>query len=80
MTALAGLGKFRASAAPLVVETTRQYNPGWNTPNDFQNLLTVSEALTHAAPDRREGRGAHTRIEYADSDKYFGERDRATLR
>src|SRR2546428_10377931 len=53
-TALAGLGKFRASAARAVVETKRQYNPGWNTPTDLQNLLTVSEALTHAAPDRPE--------------------------
>src|SRR5207245_9892416 len=50
----------------------RQYNPGWNTAIDLKNLLTVSEAVTRAALERRESRGAHTRVEYPDSDKHFG--------
>src|SRR5437667_410997 len=59
-------------AARLAVEGNRQYNPGWNTAIDLKNLLTVSEAVTRAALERRESRGAHTRVEYPDSDKHFG--------
>jgi len=71
-TALAELEKLRARAARVVVEGNRQYNPGWNTAIDLKNLLTVSEAVTRAALERRESRGAHTRVEFPDSDKHFG--------
>src|SRR5213593_582294 len=71
-TALAELEKLRARAARVAVEGNRQYNPGWNTAIDLKNLLTVSEAVTRAALERRESRGAHTRVEYPDSDKRYG--------
>src|SRR5213080_4798443 len=71
-TALAELEKLRARAARVAVEGNRQYNPGWNTAIDLKNLLTVSEAVTRAALERRESRGAHMRVEYPDSDKHFG--------
>ncbi len=71
-TALAELEQLRARAARVVVEGNRQYNPGWNTAIDLKNLLTVSEAVTRAALERRESRGAHMRVEYPDSDKHFG--------
>jgi succinate dehydrogenase / fumarate reductase flavoprotein subunit len=71
-TALAELEKLRGRAARVGVEGHRQYNPGWHTALDLQNLLTVSEAVTRAALARRESRGAHTRVEYPDSDKRFG--------
>jgi len=32
----------------------------------------VSEAVTRAALERRESRGAHMRVEHPDSDKHFG--------
>src|SRR5438309_1598722 len=71
-TALAELEKLRARAARVAVEGNRQYNPGWHTALDLRNLLTVSEAVTRAALARRESRGAHTRVEYPDSDPQFG--------
>src|SRR5437764_5535442 len=71
-TALAQLEQLRARAARVVVEGNRQDNQGWNTALDLENLLTVSEAVTRAALERRESRGAHTRVEYPDSDKHFG--------
>ncbi len=71
-TALAELQKLRARAERVGVEGHRQYNPGWHTALDLQNLLTVSEAVTRAALERRESRGAHTRVEFPDSDKAFG--------
>jgi succinate dehydrogenase / fumarate reductase flavoprotein subunit len=35
---------------------------------DLPNLLTVSEAITLAALDRKESRGAHFREDYPDKD------------
>jgi succinate dehydrogenase / fumarate reductase flavoprotein subunit len=70
--ALAEIEKLRARAARVRVPGHRQYNPGWHTTLDLDNLLTVSEAVTRAAIERRESRGAHTRVEYPESDKRFG--------
>ena len=50
------------------VEGTRQYNPGWHYALDLANLLTVSEAIALAALHREESRGAHTRLDFPDSD------------
>jgi succinate dehydrogenase / fumarate reductase flavoprotein subunit len=71
-TALAELQRLRARAARVGVGGSRQYNPGWHTVLDLHNLLTVSEAVTRAALERRESRGAHTRVEHPDSDSHFG--------
>jgi succinate dehydrogenase / fumarate reductase flavoprotein subunit len=46
------------------VEGNRQYNPGWHLAMDLRSLLTVSEAITLAALERKESRGAHTRDDY----------------
>lgn len=42
----------------------REYNNGWHTALDLYNLLTVSEAVTIAAIERKESRGAHFREDY----------------
>ena len=46
------------------VEGNRQYNPGWHLAMDLRSLLAVSEAITLAAIERKESRGAHTRDDY----------------
>lgn len=71
-TALAEIDQLRARAARVGIDGHRQYNPGWHTALDLANLLTVSEAVTRAALERRESRGAHTRVEYPDSEQRFG--------
>jgi succinate dehydrogenase flavoprotein subunit len=71
-TALAEIETLCARAVRVGVPGHRQYNPGWHTALDLHNLLTVSEAVTRAALERHESRGAHTRVEYPDSDKHFG--------
>jgi len=50
----------------------REYNNGWHTAQDLKNLLTVSEAITLAAIQRRESRGAHFREDYPDKDEQNG--------
>jgi succinate dehydrogenase / fumarate reductase, flavoprotein subunit len=70
--ALAGLEKLKARAAKVAVTGNREYNPGWHTALDLHNLLTVSEAVTRAAIDRKESRGAHFRDDFPDKDAAAG--------
>ena len=53
------------------VEGGRVYNPGWHLALDLGSLLTVSEAITLAALERRESRGGHTREDYPGPDSHF---------
>jgi len=69
--ALGELEGLRARAARVGVEGHRQYNPGWHVALDLHHLLTVSEAVTRAALERRESRGAHTRVDHPESEKSF---------
>jgi succinate dehydrogenase / fumarate reductase flavoprotein subunit len=50
----------------------REFNPGWHTALDLENLLTVSEAVTIAAIERKESRGAHFREDYPNKDAESG--------
>jgi succinate dehydrogenase / fumarate reductase flavoprotein subunit len=69
--ALEGLGKLWQRAARAGVTGHREYNPGWHTALDLTHLLTVSEAITRSALDRRESRGAHFRDDFPDKDPAF---------
>jgi succinate dehydrogenase / fumarate reductase flavoprotein subunit len=53
------------------VQGNREYNPGWHTAIDLNNLLTISEAITRAAIDRRESRGGHFRDDYPAKEKAY---------
>jgi succinate dehydrogenase / fumarate reductase flavoprotein subunit len=59
--ALVGLAGLRARARHVAVTGNREYNPGWHTALDLDNLLDVSEAVTRSAIERRESRGGHFR-------------------
>jgi succinate dehydrogenase / fumarate reductase flavoprotein subunit len=54
------------------VTGNREFNPGWHTALDLHNLLTVSEAVTLAAIERKESRGAHFREDYPQKDPNSG--------
>ena len=49
----------------------REFNPGWHTALDLKPLLTVSEAITRAALERKESRGAQFRDDCPDKDDRF---------
>ena len=70
--ALERIDKFRSRAAKAAVTGNREYNPGWHTAIDLKNLLTVSEAITRAALERKESRGAQFRDDYSNKDDAFG--------
>jgi succinate dehydrogenase / fumarate reductase flavoprotein subunit len=66
------LKEFRDRANSVRVTGNREFNPGWHTALDLKNLLTVSEAITRAALERKESRGAQFRGDYPDKDDAFG--------
>ena len=66
--ALEGLGKLWERARKVAVYGNREYNPGWHTALDLKNLLTVSEAITRCAIERKESRGAQFRDDYPKKD------------
>ena len=71
--ALEALAAFRQRASRVAVYGHREYNPGWHTALDLENLLVVSEAITRAALERRESRGAQFREDFPDKDKALGQ-------
>jgi succinate dehydrogenase / fumarate reductase flavoprotein subunit len=66
--ALKGIDRLKERAREVGVVGNREYNPGWHTGLDLANLLTVSEAITRAAIERRESRGGHFREDYPEKD------------
>jgi succinate dehydrogenase / fumarate reductase flavoprotein subunit len=70
--ALKALAALRARAARAGVTGHREYNPGWHTAIDLKNLLTVSEAITRSAIERKESRGGHFREDFPEKRAEYG--------
>jgi len=71
--ALEGIHRLKARAQKTGVSGNREFNSGWHTALDLFNLLTVSEAITLAAIERKESRGAHFREDFQAKDKNWGQ-------
>src|SRR6266542_3348504 len=72
LRALEGLQRLNARAQRVGVNGHREFNPGWHTALDLRSLLTVSEAITRAALERKESRGAQFRDDYPNKDPELG--------
>jgi len=70
--ALEGLQRLWARARRVGVTGHREFNPGWHTALDLRNLLTVSEAITRSAIERKESRGAQFREDHPEKDNGLG--------
>ena len=70
--ALEGLAALRDRAERVCVHGNREYNPGWHTALDLSNLLTVAEAVTRSAIERKESRGGHFRDDFPEKDPKYG--------
>ena len=71
--ALEGIESALGTRRPVGVDGNREFNPGWHTALDLQNLLTVSEAVTRAALERKESRGAQFREDYPEKSAEFAQ-------
>jgi succinate dehydrogenase / fumarate reductase flavoprotein subunit len=63
-----GLKKLWERARKTAVYGNCEYNPGWHTALDLKHLLTISEAITRSALDRKESRGGHFREDFPNKD------------
>ena len=72
LQALERIEQLKGRAHRVGVSGNREYNPGWHTAIDLNNLLTVSEMVTLAALERKESRGAHFRDDYPGKDAKSG--------
>jgi succinate dehydrogenase / fumarate reductase flavoprotein subunit len=66
--ALDGIQQLKARAEKVGIDSNREYNPGWHTAIALKHLLTVSEAITLSALDRKESRGGHFREDFPNKD------------
>jgi succinate dehydrogenase flavoprotein subunit len=69
--ALDGLKKLNDRSESSSVTGNVDFNPGWHTALDLRNLLTVSEAITRSAIERKESRGGQFRDDYPNKDPEF---------
>jgi succinate dehydrogenase / fumarate reductase flavoprotein subunit len=70
--ALSEIPKLQARAARAGIAGNREYNTGWHTALDLDNLLTISEIVTIAGIERKESRGAHFRDDYPEKSAEWG--------
>jgi succinate dehydrogenase / fumarate reductase flavoprotein subunit len=80
LQALDELARLKQRLAQVSVEGNRHYNPGWHLTLDLHCMLTVAEAVTRSAIERRESRGGHTRDDYPGLDAALGQVNVVTRR
>jgi len=70
--ALGKIAALRARAAKAGITGNIEYNTGWHTALDLENMLSISEMIAIAALERKESRGGHFRDDYPDKDAEWG--------
>lgn len=51
----------------------KEYNPGWHTCLELNHMLTVAQAITKCALERKESRGGHYREDFITKEDSYGE-------
>jgi succinate dehydrogenase / fumarate reductase flavoprotein subunit len=62
----------RRRAGDVRVRGGRAFNPGWDLAHELRSMLICSEAIARSARERRESRGAHSRLDYPNLDPTWG--------
>jgi succinate dehydrogenase / fumarate reductase, flavoprotein subunit len=73
--AIRKLGELRSRWNNVRIGGGRAYNPGWGLVYEVRNMLIVSEAIARSAKERRESRGAHSRLDYPDPDPAWAKKN-----
>jgi succinate dehydrogenase / fumarate reductase, flavoprotein subunit len=77
--ALVELDKLKDRASKMRVEGSRLFNPGWHLSRDVHNMLVVSEACTRAALARTESRGAHSRLDFPNTEPEWSKKNQVVV-
>jgi succinate dehydrogenase / fumarate reductase flavoprotein subunit len=62
--ALEQIAALHTRAAKAGITGNREYNNGWHTALDLENMLSISEIIALAGIERKESRGGHFRDDY----------------
>jgi succinate dehydrogenase / fumarate reductase flavoprotein subunit len=71
-SALKQIAGLKARATRASVYGNREYNNGWHTAIDLNNLLAVSEIIALSALERKESRGGHFRDDFPAKSEEYG--------
>ncbi len=77
---LSELENLKQRAAVVKVDGSRLFNPGWHLARDLKSMLTVSEAVALSAQERKESRGAHSRIDFPKYDETWAKQNNVIVR
>ena len=66
--AIEKIGQLRTRAVKAGITGNRDYNTGWHTALDLDNMLVISEMIAMAGIERKESRGAHAREDFPERD------------
>jgi len=77
---LSELENLKQRAAGVKVDGSRLFNPGWHLARDLKSMLTVSEAVALSAQERKESRGAHSRIDFPMYDETWAKQNNVIFR
>ena len=75
--AIAKLGDLRRRWNAIRIGGGRAYNPSWGLVYELRNMLIVAEAVARSAKERRESRGAHSRLDFPDLDPVWAQQNNA---
>ncbi len=78
--AIRELGALRSDVERVRVTGSREFNPGWHLARDLKSMLICSEAVARSALLRQESRGAHSRLDYPNTEPAFGKVNHVTRR
>jgi succinate dehydrogenase / fumarate reductase flavoprotein subunit len=77
---LNGVLRLKDEMTRVRVEGSRLFNPGWHLAQDLKSMLIVSEAVAMSALERKESRGAHSRIDFPKYDDAWGRQNNIVFR
>jgi len=77
---LVEIRELKERGARVRVEGSRLFNPGWHLARDLKAMLIVAEAVARSALERKESRGAHSRIDYPNYDETWGKQNNIILK
>lgn len=63
------LQALKKDIAEVSVKGDKRFNPGWHLCRDLKNMIVAAEAIARSALSRPESRGAHSRLDFPDTDK-----------
>lgn len=70
--AITQLEKLKEQLKNVSASGTKAYNPGWHLCQDLKSMLIASQAIAASALSRKESRGAHSRIDFPQTDAELG--------